>query len=135
MVSIELAYFAGFFDGEGCINIWNVRNTNSYQVRATISSTNKEIMEKFQVAFGGSVSTIVSLQENHKPFWIWKINGRDVTIFLKAIKPYSLLKTEQILVGLELRQMIEDKKLTDEDVLIKKELKTKMHKLNKRGIK
>ncbi len=134
MTSLELAYFAGFFDGEGCVNIWRARKTNSYQVRVVISSTNKGIMEKFQGKFGGSISTIVSVQGNNKPFWIWKISGTDVTKFLVMIQPYSILKNEQIKIGLRLRKMIEEKRKTRKDVLVKKELKNMMHKLNKRGV-
>lgn len=47
----ELAWCAGFFDGEGCFSL---QTNGGYKwVRVTIGQNNKVVLERFQAAVGG----------------------------------------------------------------------------------
>jgi len=82
----DLAYLAGFFDGEGCITIDKL-----YNMRCEVGNTNEWIIKFFQFYFSGSgyrarrkIETTV--------FWVWYVRGKDATKFLKMILPYLKLK-------------------------------------------
>lgn len=49
----ELAYLAGYVDGDGCFYIGKNINPIKYRSALIISSTNKEVLNYFQKTFGG----------------------------------------------------------------------------------
>jgi len=73
----ELAWAAGFFDGEGsfCVLIPN-RKTMRPMLHATIHQTNKITLERFQTACGGLGRITGPYTKarawNSKPYWVWQ---------------------------------------------------------------
>jgi len=107
----KFAYFAGFFDGEGCVCIYQSRgprdrkDTGRTTISVSVANTNKEVLDQFSAAFGGKVGT----HGHTKPrpgrdrlrMWNWAIQGLKCKPFLEAIRPYAVVKSEQIRLGLE----------------------------------
>ncbi len=87
-MSIEWA--AGLFEGEGCIYI----EQNRY-VRLVLSSTDRDVLDRFQSVFGGSIyfhkgkAAEGRRALNHKPLWAWRMGrAADVEVVLRAILPH-----------------------------------------------
>ena len=94
----ELAYFAGFFDGEGCVAI--------YPRKYVVSLTNTDVipLRRAQQLWGGYISTQdrsknpIAIQD----IWHWQIYGHNSRAFLEAIRSYTLIKSAQIDTYLEI---------------------------------
>ena len=107
----KFAYFAGFFDGEGCVCIYQSRgprdrrDTGRTTIRISVANTNKEVLDQFSTAFGGKVGksghTKPRLGRDGLQMWHWGIQGLKCKQFLQAIRPYAVVKAEQIRLGLE----------------------------------
>lgn len=107
MNSIDLAYFAGLFDGEGCIQILHYKpqtgkRTEQHTLSCKVNMTNKESVEQF-LAFGGSMCQHKASQKNPtwKDQWIWTVNSNKAVSFLKTLLPFLKLKRAEAQVGIE----------------------------------
>ena len=91
-MATELAYFAGFFDGEGCVA--------AYRRKYVVSLTNCDVrpLVRARELWGGFISrqTVESRKFALRDLWRWQIYGQKSRAFLEAIRPFSLLKREQI---------------------------------------
>jgi len=55
-ITTDIAYIAGFFDGEGCIRIKKAnQGGNSYYIWVAITNSNKGILDFVKGMFGGQV--------------------------------------------------------------------------------
>jgi LAGLIDADG endonuclease len=92
-VETELAWCAGFFDGEGCISC--VR-TNGLTVRLDIDQKDRQVLDRFRKALGKDGFGLgIGLYRKGKLFQMYAHNSNAITIFNK-IKPYlSPIKIEQ----------------------------------------
>ena len=105
MKKIDLAYFAGFFDGEGTILI--DKYPKHYQLRVQVSQANRWILERYRMAFGGTIyepyrNSLTSKQRNR--FWIWQAKSRVALEFLQDIYPYLTLKQAEAKVAIEFQK-------------------------------
>ena len=104
----ELNYYAGFFDGEGCIMIQKKQGRpdgRPYRIlNIAISLTNLNILEDFKRAFGGTVHGAYKSKEHYKDKWNWQIFGNKALTFLKLIYPYLRLKTREAELGIEFQE-------------------------------
>jgi hypothetical protein len=87
MISVE--YAAGFFDGEGCVQ---VGKNGSISVR--ITNTNLQTLEEFQRKFGGTV--LPRRQRANKPQYVWSVYGDAAVEFAKTILPFCIEKHKAI---------------------------------------
>src|SRR5229473_6023653 len=90
---MEKAYFAGLFDGEGCVRINN--NTHGYNLTVSLSITYVPILEIMRSAFGGSISIKTKKRPEHKQLYSWQIGGREAHNFIMSIHPYLHEKRPQ----------------------------------------
>lgn len=94
--TIELAYLAGFFDGEGCIHVSKCKRSDrkndrfQYQLRIQISQKNREPLDKLVAGWGGGIYDIKS-----KGMYSWQLHSRKAERFLEAILPFLRDKAEQ----------------------------------------
>lgn len=96
---IDYSYIAGFFDGEGNLNV-SFLKPKTYQLTIRIYSTNREILEKINDFV--KIGHIYKKNRKEKrdlsicyEFVIFK--KKDCLSFLKNIFPYSNIKKEQIM--------------------------------------
>jgi hypothetical protein len=87
-MSEELAYLAGFFDGEGSLGHW--RNGPSGRAfMLSMANTNREIVECFHQTFGGSVSEKhCNNGFNKKPMWQWRVQGEIAWQAYYRLRPF-----------------------------------------------
>ena len=101
----ELAYFAGFFDGEGCVAI--------YKKKYVVSLTNTDVrpLKKVQEMWGGFIN--VQKKENRRfaiqDIFRWQVYGHNARPFLEAIRPFVLVKREQIDIYLSVLDVLPKK--------------------------
>jgi hypothetical protein len=92
MADTNNIYFAGFFDGEGCVAI--------YKRKYVVSLTNTDIrpLKEAQSIWGGFLSTQEAIGRKGaiRDLWRWQIYGHSARRFLEDILPYVRVKKEQI---------------------------------------
>lgn len=89
----EMAYFAGLFDGEGCVLLG--KSQAGYGIQAHINITYIPNLERLRNIFGGSITLHKKRAANHKQLYEWFISGRNVHDFLQTILPYLSEKKPQ----------------------------------------
>lgn len=96
-----LAYVAGFFDGEGCVNFTTRGKYKSLLLRVMVRNTDRAVIDYLQSLFGGRIETKMAYPG--KPHWktsyCWRIDGAKAVEFLLAIEPWVRIKREQIWVA------------------------------------
>jgi len=140
---IDLAYIAGFFDGEGCISLGrkkdgSYRRHYTYQLVVTVSNTKPEILEFLHRHFGGHFRKIKNPStKNGKTVYVWALLCRKALNFIKTIYPYLKLKKRQAELAIKFYTLVNpygcnkyDPEKWKQKDLIYNELKA----LNKRGI-
>jgi hypothetical protein len=63
---IELAWAAGFYDGEGCIYCHHYGNKEKFVPRFSVSQNRKEPLFRFQKAVGGCGRVVIKKRANRK---------------------------------------------------------------------
>ena len=108
MKKTDLSYFAGLFDGEGCIGI---RRSNYRKGRytalclvCTVGMANLWMLESLKFAFGGGVYPTKKKQTQHKDLWEWTISSRQALAFLEAVLPYLKLKRAEAEVAINFQK-------------------------------
>ena len=99
--SVELAYAAGFFDGEGNISIQRLKSRrrggrDSYKVVAITMNTNRRVLEGLKTEFGGRVYEwrVKGKPTYWQPTFQWHLWGQDFEAFVTAVRPYLRIKAE-----------------------------------------
>lgn len=97
MRDIDLAWAAGFFDGEGYISIV-ARNTKvgdklykHQYIRLGINHVDPRPLQKYQQLFGG-ILTCAQSQGNRHIRWQWKLTCNQAKEFILKIRPYLINK-------------------------------------------
>lgn len=88
---IELAWAAGFFDGEGSSYFVNGKYPN-----ISISQTDPRVLERFQRAVGGVGGVYGPYKNTHKPVYQYNASHRKAVEAMNKILPFlGEIKTEQ----------------------------------------
>ena len=102
--SHEVAYTAGFFDGEGCVNIARyLKRGRPYHTLAIIfTNTDFQVLKWFQQRWGGHLTKPT---QPSKPRWrpsrhLWLSAGPARPLLL-AMLPYLIIKRQQVEIALE----------------------------------
>lgn len=85
----DIAYTAGFFDGEGCVRLQMNRN-GKYGLRVFISQKDRRPLEWVQKRFGGRLSKWKGNVATQLYFF-----GPEAYTFLQIITPYLIVKKAQ----------------------------------------
>jgi hypothetical protein len=110
MKHTEHAYFAGLFDGEGCIVISKqkvksirLKARANYSLYVSIEMTNEAVVALFHSRFGGSFYS--RQRKNYKGSFIWRVYGRDAAEFLKTIYPFLKVKQGEAEIAIRFIQI------------------------------
>lgn len=93
-MAVSLEYLAGFFDGEGCINI----STSKAQLipRVSIANTYLPMLKCVQEMFGGTICEKSIRPETCAPAFEWTLAGKKrVYPFLEKLLPHLTVKRDQ----------------------------------------
>lgn len=110
------AYVAGLIDGEGTVSLRNKTprakrdKTNHYNIEVYITSTNKGLLEWVVRWFGGTIYTYKRKEGantdgyKRKPIHKWHLHGGQAENFLRAIRPYLIIKKVNADLAIEFRE-------------------------------
>lgn len=104
--SLANAYFAGFFDGEGCISL--SRNGKYVApLKAAVGNTDKAILLEMQKRYGGRFyEKKLSNLPLHSPVFYWELQqSEQLEQFLLAVLPHLIIKRKPAMTGLELKRL------------------------------
>lgn len=116
----EVNYIAGFFDGEGNINIYKIDTENNrkvhqlrnpkYELSVAFYNTDKEIMEWLHSVFGGYLQTR-NRDNSPKRDKEWKENycvrmtSNQALEFIRLVYPYLRIKKKQADVAIAFQEV------------------------------
>lgn len=114
---LDIHYQAGFLDGEGTITTTGTRlgrKTGMFVVEVSISNTHLEILQAFQLIWGGKVYLeTTSKSPSFKPYWKpchnWSITGQKSLPFLKEIRDHLIIKQRQADLAILILEMPDHK--------------------------
>ena len=96
------AYFAGYFDGEGCITLHKRGPGVMPRIRITVKSANLPCLLAMKTRFGGTVILSSPPCPRRKSQYRWRIGSmQDCLAFIVAVEQYSIEKREQLTLARE----------------------------------
>lgn len=100
-ITTDIAYIAGFFDGEGCIRI--KETPSSHYLIVHITNTNRGILEDIKKLFGGAIN----FQEKgvHRLVYQYHLTCGDAYNFLKTINGFLREKRKQSEYGMKFHEI------------------------------
>ena len=100
--SHEVAYTAGFFDGEGCVNIARyLKRGRPYHTLAIIfTNTDFQVLAWLQKRWGGNVFKPSRLS-GRRPYGHLRLSAGPARPLLEAMLPYLIIKKSQVEIALE----------------------------------
>jgi len=92
----DLAYAAGYFDGDGCFHIGKIFSEEriKYRYMAVINSTEIHTLQWFQRIFGGCVTTYKKSIDKQKPLHRFVVKGKHLDSF-KEIQSFLIEKIDE----------------------------------------
>lgn len=89
----DLAWAAGFIDGEGHIGI-NMAG-DSTQMAVSVSNTDLRSIKRFAELFGGKLHYTTPGTGGKRPVHYWRAAGHGAAGVLRQVYPYLVIKKEQ----------------------------------------
>ena len=104
--SHEVAYTAGFFDGEGCVNIARyLKRGRPYHTLAIIfTNTDFRVLAWLQQRWGGNIYKPTLSHGRQRPYGHLRFSAGPARPLLQAMLPYLIVKKSQVEIALEFIQ-------------------------------
>jgi hypothetical protein len=93
----DLAWAAGFFDGEGSIIIYNREKEGRYGFRLAVGQRSRKPLEKLEKIFGGKTSA----KPRTKDCYYWQISAVQAKNALILMMPFLVVKSEEAEIGIK----------------------------------
>jgi hypothetical protein len=108
---LEIAWAAGFFDGEGCIRINKTKRNNSfrYYLQIFVRQVDPTPIYKFNRLFEGSISwreRSVDTNSKARSIYTWSTAGPKAIKVLDNLYPYLAAKQTQADVAFEFQETL-----------------------------
>ena len=105
----ELAYYAGLFDGEGCIHIRRTKTKHqklAYALVCKISMCNFFILNELKYRFGGCLRMERKDKYHNKynKLWSWTLSCHKALVFLNAVYPFLKLKRAEAELAMQFQE-------------------------------
>ena len=117
------AYFAGLFDGEGCVLV-----SQQSSLLVEIAMSDKLPLTTLLDIYGGSVGAYKK-SASIKTVYQYTLAGREALNFLEDILPYSLNKRPQIELALTFPVGTHGRKVLDSDLILRDSIYLKLKEL------
>jgi hypothetical protein len=99
----DLAYAAGFLDGEGCFTATTLNRR--WKIVVAAENTNRPVIEWLHTLFGGCFSPCRTRRKaNHRLTCRWAATGRDAHRVCAILAPYLKEKAPQALLLIAIQQ-------------------------------
>lgn len=140
---MELAYAAGFFDGEGAVMIWRRPRSGKLQhhLYVSIGQVDARPLLWLQERFRGTIVVRPpAVGSKYNLSFQWTLQAKRAGEFLRDIRPYLVLKCERVDLALAFQDTIlpwrtaGSQRLAEGVVEQREELRLRLMALNKRGV-
>ena len=99
---LDYAWLAGFFDGEGCIEMSQRRPGQSFRVTMTIVNTDRCAVDRCYAIAGGHLGGPEKKRRDAwKRTWRWRAYDSDVKRILEHLLPYLTVKKAQAMLAIQ----------------------------------
>ena len=111
----DLAWAAGFIDGEGSIGLYPCARRDKYHhkyffLRLSVANTDIRCLRRLQRMFGGSINrTNHNNRPEQRPCWTWYCQSKKCADALERLLPFLLSKKEQAETALLSRKYMRKK--------------------------
>lgn len=111
-MSTELAYLAGFLDGEGNIRIArNSKNAKGYYLRISATQVSVAPLALLQSRFGGYIYKRKHVQRRdgcirRVPTSEWVLSGPRASQALRDLLPYLVVKRDAAIIGIDFQKIV-----------------------------
>jgi hypothetical protein len=97
LTEVEIAYFAGIIDGEGCFSLRPQVGLGDavYVAALSVGNTDARLMQWIHQRFGGSLQLESRSNPKHQPVWRWVASSTDIDQILQRVLPYLVVKQRQ----------------------------------------
>lgn len=103
-----IPWTAGFFDGEGSVNIVNNRNQvsgrNYHTLHVNVTQVDPRPLLEIRERWGGNICLRQPSTPRAKGAFCWSIRSAGAEKFLRDIRPWARVKGEQIDIALAFRE-------------------------------
>lgn len=112
MSDIANAYAAGLFDGEGCVEVYmrgHGRTANCMRLAFSVSGIDLRPLDWLQATYGGKLWLEAEPKRSdyrRRRLGRWRITSGAGVEFAQAIRPFLLVKAEQVDLWLEARTLL-----------------------------
>lgn len=142
---VDLAWAAGFLDGEGSVRIrrtWSKSTARRvYSVSLSAVQVEREPLERLVTLFKGTINPKQQVnirRANSSPYWAWMITGQRAVESLKGMLPYLTVKRDRALLAIEFHRLTGPKRsgarrLSDQEMASRHAYFEQMRVLNLRG--
>lgn len=111
----DLAYAAGFIDGEGCFFIGARRKKRSYDAVLVVANNHHAPLDRLQSFFGGCIS------EPRPDHFHWRICANSLRRLLPDLIPYLMIKQPEAKVMLDFVNLHRPSGIRPTDELLKQQ--------------
>lgn len=102
--NLELAYFAGFFDGEGSIVI-STSEKLYHSLTISVAQTYPVPLYRMQDRFGGTVS-YKEPSNGNKPLYDWRVHSYSASEALSAMREFLIVKRDEADLAIEFQEKL-----------------------------
>lgn len=100
----QVAWAAGFFDGEG--SVYLKRSHERHLPAVVVGNTVRLPLEELQRWYGGTIYAM-KVKDGRRPCWAWQVSGaRGVRPFLLSVREHLRVKRQQADVMLDFCELI-----------------------------
>lgn len=106
-MSEELAYLAGFIDGEGSIRVgtgYSPKRERRWYLMFSCHQVDPAPLRLLQAKFGGSIRS--HEVKGHRRLYEWVITSRQAGDAIEALRPWLRVKAEEADAALEFQSML-----------------------------
>jgi hypothetical protein len=105
-----IAYLAGFFDGEGHIQIAKHSKRGSYMLKITCVQATTYPLGEYVKMFGGTIAEHDFIYRGTpKRHWTWQASSKSAEMALREMQPYIIAKKDELEVALKFRSTFRPK--------------------------
>lgn len=101
----EIAYAAGFFDGEGHIRITKHSKRGSYTLQLSAVQATLDPLPLFERVFGGTINRrLVKYRQTPRAIYTWQASSGVAELALRRMLPYLIAKKDEAELALSFRE-------------------------------